>query len=78
MRRLITLTGAGVPHPGDQPKAIDHIFRTLLKVMQVDVLRDSVAHADLIWTGRSCAHRCCSTARRRPSPVNLWARPSRV
>jgi putative NADH-flavin reductase len=48
VRRLITLTGAGVPHPGDQPKPIDHIFRTLLKVLQADVLRDSTAHADLI------------------------------
>ena len=48
VRRLITLTGAGVPHPGDQPKLIDNIFRTLLKVMQADVLRDSTAHADLI------------------------------
>ncbi|THF71712.1 NAD-dependent epimerase/dehydratase family protein [Deinococcus sp. Arct2-2] len=48
VRRLITLTGAGVPHPGDQPKLIDNVFRTLLKVMQADVLRDSVAHADLI------------------------------
>ncbi|UQN09958.1 NAD(P)-dependent oxidoreductase [Deinococcus sp. QL22] len=48
VRRLITLTGAGVPHPGNQPKPIDHIFRTLLKVMQADVLRDFTAYADLI------------------------------
>ncbi|MFB9994665.1 NAD(P)-dependent oxidoreductase [Deinococcus oregonensis] len=48
VRRLITLTGAGVPHSGDQPKPVDHLFRTLLKVLQADVLRDSVAHADRI------------------------------
>lgn len=48
VRRLVTLTGAGVPHPGDKPNVVDHIFRTLLKVLQGDVLRDSVAAADLI------------------------------
>lgn len=48
VKRLITLTGAGVPHPGDKPNAVDHIFRTLLKLLQGDVLRDSVAAADLI------------------------------
>ncbi|WP_019011185.1 NAD(P)-dependent oxidoreductase [Deinococcus aquatilis] len=48
VQRLITLTGAGVPHPGDQPRTVDQLFRTLLKVLQPDVLRDSVAHADLI------------------------------
>ncbi|BDP40806.1 NADH-flavin reductase [Deinococcus aetherius] len=48
IRRLITLTGAGVPFAGDQPKPVDHIFRVALRLLQPDVLQDSVAHATLI------------------------------
>lgn len=47
-RRLVTLTGAGVPHPGDRPKAIDRVIRTILKLSQPQVLQDSVAHADIV------------------------------
>lgn len=46
--RLVTLTGAGVPHPGDTPKPIDHVIRTLLRLTQPAVLADAAAHADLI------------------------------
>ena len=48
IRRLVTLTGAGVPHPGDRPKPADLVFRTLLRLLQPDVIRDSLAHVDLI------------------------------
>lgn len=48
LRRLITLTGAGVPFAGDRPKPVDHVFRVALRLLQPDVLRDSVAHATLI------------------------------
>ncbi|AFZ69193.1 NAD(P)-dependent oxidoreductase [Deinococcus peraridilitoris] len=48
IRRLITLTGAGVSHPGDQPKLIDHVIRTLLKLTQPTILNDSTTHANLI------------------------------
>ncbi|MEF2278142.1 NAD(P)H-binding protein [Deinococcus sp. YIM 134068] len=48
IRRLVTLTGAGVPHPGDHPKPADLVFRTLLRLLQPDVIRDSLAHVDLI------------------------------
>ncbi len=56
IRRLITLTGAGVARPGDRPKLPDRIIRTLLRLMQPDVLADSVRHvglicaSDLDWT----------------------------
>lgn len=48
VKRLITLVGAGVPFPGDTPKLVDNIFRTLLRVLQPAVLSDAVAHAELI------------------------------
>ncbi|WP_027483737.1 NAD(P)-dependent oxidoreductase [Deinococcus pimensis] len=47
-RRLITLTGAGVPHEGDRPGAVDRIFGILLRLLQPDVLRDSQGHVDLV------------------------------
>lgn len=48
VRRLITLTGAGVRHAGDRPNAVDRVFGLLLRLLQPDVLRDSLTHADLI------------------------------
>lgn len=46
--RLVTLTGAGVPQPGDAPKPIDRVIRTLLRLTQPAVLADAVRHAELI------------------------------
>jgi putative NADH-flavin reductase len=46
--RLVTLTGAGVPQPGDAPKLIDQVIRTLLRLTQPAVLADAVQHAQLI------------------------------
>jgi len=54
--RLVTLTGAGVAQPGDQPKVLDRVIRTALRLSQPDVLRDSEGHvarlraSDLDWT----------------------------
>lgn len=48
VRRLITLTGAGVPHPGDHPNFADRAIRLLLRLSQPDVLGDSVNHADVV------------------------------
>lgn len=48
LRRLVTLTGAGVPHPGDQPGVIDRLVRLALRLSQPAVLNDATAHADLI------------------------------
>jgi len=54
--RLVTLTGAGVRDPRDQPKAFDHLMRTLLGMLSGAVLRDSqegvsmIRASDLDWT----------------------------
>ncbi|MFC4637804.1 NAD(P)-dependent oxidoreductase [Deinococcus hohokamensis] len=48
VRRIITLTGAGVPHPGDRPKPVDHLIRLLLNLTQPAVLHDATGHVDLI------------------------------
>ena len=48
VRRLVTLTGAGVPHPGDVPGPLDRFIRTLLRLTQPAVLADSQRHADLL------------------------------
>jgi nucleoside-diphosphate-sugar epimerase len=51
VRRLIVLTGAGVPDPLDQPKFIDILIRVLFKLpvggMQ-QVLQDSIGQVDRI------------------------------
>lgn len=48
VRRLISLTGAGVRDPGDRPKLVDRVFSGLLKLLQKDVLEDAQRHADVI------------------------------
>jgi len=64
VRRLVTLTGAGVARPGDRPKLPDRIIRTLLRLMQPDVLADSVRHVGLI-----CASDLDWTVVRVPMPI---------
>ncbi len=48
VRRLVTLTGAGVARPGDRPKLPDKLIRLLLRLTQPDVLADSLRHTELI------------------------------
>lgn len=56
VRRLISLTGAGVRNPHDQPKLVDKLFGFALARLQPDLLRDSENHvkviqgSDLDWT----------------------------
>ena len=56
VRRLVTLTGAGVRMPGDQPKIADRVIGGALKLLQPKLLADSVAYvdevraSDLDWT----------------------------
>jgi putative NADH-flavin reductase len=45
VRRLISLTGAGVPAPQDQPKLLDRIIKLALQTLAGDVLRDALQHA---------------------------------
>lgn len=48
VRRLVTLTGAGVPDPHDRPKLIDRFIRFLLKRINPEVLADAQRHADQV------------------------------
>lgn len=48
VKRLISLTGAGVDAPQDKPKFSNHLIKLALKTMSGDVLKDAEQHAELI------------------------------
>lgn len=48
VRRLILSTGAGVRMAGDQPKFMDHVIVTLLKLVSKNVLQDMVNTVKLV------------------------------
>jgi putative NADH-flavin reductase len=48
VRRLVSLTGAGVRDPRDEPKLVDRAITFLLRRLQPDVLEDGVRHAEVI------------------------------
>jgi putative NADH-flavin reductase len=48
VRRLVSLTGAGVRDPRDEPKLVDRAITFLLKRLQPDVLEDGVRHSEVI------------------------------
>ena len=48
VRRLVSLTGAGVHDPRDEPKFVDKAITFLLKRLQPAVLEDGVRHAEVI------------------------------
>ena len=48
VRRLVSLTGAGVGDPRDEPKIVDRAITFLLRRLQPDVLEDGVRHAEVI------------------------------
>ena len=48
VRRVVSLTGAGVPDPADRPKPVDRVFTGLLKILQRDVLEDARRHAEIL------------------------------
>ena len=48
VRRLVSLTGAGVRDPRDEPKLVDKAITFLLKKLQPDVLKDGEGHAEVI------------------------------
>ena len=52
VRRLVSLTGAGVGDPRDEPKLFDKAITTLLKLLQKDVLEDAENHARVIESSR--------------------------
>lgn len=48
VRRLVSLTGAGVRDPEDRPKLVDRAFSGALKLLQRDVLEDAERHAEVV------------------------------
>jgi putative NADH-flavin reductase len=48
VRRLVCLTGAGVRDPKDEPKLVDRVIGSLLKLLQKDLLEDSIGQARVI------------------------------
>jgi putative NADH-flavin reductase len=48
VRRLITVTGAGVSQPGDRPKAFNKLMSFMLNTFAKDVLIDSTNHVDIV------------------------------
>jgi putative NADH-flavin reductase len=48
IKRIISLTGAGVSAPGDKPKIADRIFGFLLGLFAKDVLEDAKNHAEVL------------------------------
>jgi putative NADH-flavin reductase len=48
VRRLVTLTGAGVAQPGDEPKLFNRFMSLMLKTFARDVLLDSAEHARIV------------------------------
>jgi putative NADH-flavin reductase len=48
VKRLISLTGAGVAQPGDQPKLINKFISLMLNLISKDTIIDSSEHARLV------------------------------
>lgn len=48
VRRLVSLTGAGVAAAEDRPKLINHLIKFALKTLAGSVLRDGEGHAEVI------------------------------
>ncbi len=48
VRRLVSLTGAGVAAPQDQPRLFNHLIKFALKTFSGEVLHDAEHHAEVI------------------------------
>ncbi len=49
VERIISLSGGGLPFPEkDRPKFADHLIRTIMKIAVPKLLKDAVAHADVL------------------------------
>ena len=46
--RVVSLTGAGVKDPNDEPKFVDRVFGFLLGTFARDVIKDAEAHAEVL------------------------------
>jgi putative NADH-flavin reductase len=48
VRRLVSLTGAGVDAPQDKPRVANHLIKFALKTLSGHVLKDGQQHAEVI------------------------------
>lgn len=48
IRRIISMTGGGVPAPPDQPKTPDKLIRLIMKLVAKKVLEDGTQHAEVL------------------------------
>jgi putative NADH-flavin reductase len=49
VKRIISLSGGGLPFPEkDQPKFIDKLIRTIMKIAVPKILNDAIAHAEVL------------------------------
>ena len=48
IRRIISLSGGGLPAPQDEPKAADRIIRFLLRRLSPQVLDDAISHLEVL------------------------------
>lgn len=48
VRRVVSVTGAGVRDPKDEPKLLDRVIVAVLKLVQRDVLEDAERHAEVL------------------------------
>lgn len=46
--RVISLSGGGVPAPGDRPKLADNVIRMLMRMVARTMLSDAVAHVGVL------------------------------
>lgn len=48
VRRVVSVTGAGVRDPKDEPKLLDRVIVAALKLLRRDVLEDAERHAEVL------------------------------
>ena len=48
VKRVVSLTGAGVSDPNDQPKVSDRVVKFMLKALSGKVLKDAENHAEVL------------------------------
>ncbi len=48
VKRIVSMSGGGLPYEKDEPKFIDKLFRGVMGVFFKSVIADAVGHADLL------------------------------
>jgi nucleoside-diphosphate-sugar epimerase len=48
VRKIISLSGGGLPYAEDKPKVPDYLIRGIMKLVVPKVLNDAIAHAEVL------------------------------